>query len=475
MQLQGPPVLTDRKTRGILLAGFGVVCAFAVAGIVTDALPIAAIVLSFLMTALMVFAYPSRMAVLLFSVQVVFTTSFLAKFSVYAGPFAVRIDDALQIWIFIMWLGAVIDGDGRVESTGSGKLIILLSALSVAAFIHGTAKGYDPESAGLFLKTMLGYLFFFPAMWMLRKNCRLLPGTLIAVSVAAALWVLLKGFTGGADVYARATSGLRVVSRELNVVVTGLFLTSFLLWKKSRAIPKVFTITAILMMGASILLGQSRALWLAVAAGAIAAFIADMAREGRGGIRLGSILSKALLIAVFAAGSIAFVSAAGLLSAGDVAARGGGADGGLPGDVALWARFLSWYEILVTVTASPFALLFGTGFGHEIHYFRPDMLSMVSIPYVDGSFFQLLLNTGLVGVLLLALLYARGIAGGFSLTLRSRTTGESVTGMWLTASFTALVIAALGSSVITNYRFSCIWGFLFAVLETHKRGREKTG
>ncbi len=163
---------------------------------------------------------------------------------------------------------------------------------------------------------------------------------------------------------------------------------------------------------------------------------------------------------------MAFVAAAGLLTPGDVAARGGGADGGLIGDVSLWARFLSWYEILRTVTASPVTLLLGTGFGHEIHYFRPDLLSMVSIPYVDGSFFQLLLNTGLAGMITLAVLYARGIAGGFRLTVEAASDEDAVTGMWLTASFTALVIAALSSSLITNYRFSCIWAFLFAVLDT---------
>lgn len=465
------------KSDRILLFGFFLICLVVVAGAVTDSLVPAAAALSFLMIALMVFAYPPRMAALLFGVQVVFTTVFLAGLSVYAGPFGIRVDDAMQIWIFIMWIGSVIDGDGRVGNTGSGRLILLLSAISLAAFAHGVARGYDPESAGLFFKTMIGYLFFFPAMWILKKseNRKLLSSTLVAASIVAALWVVFKGFTGGEGVYVRATSGLRVTSRELNVVMIGLFLTAFLVWKRKRTLPLLPAVAALLVMGAALLLGQSRALWLAIAAGALAAFVADMAREGRTGIRLGPLLSRILLLAVFIAGSIAFVAAAGLLSAGDVAARGGGADGGLLGDVSLWARFLSWYEIIVTVKASPLTLLFGTGFGHEINYFRPDLFSMVSIPYVDGSFFQLLLNTGLLGTVVLALLYARGIAGGFTVTVNSSNAGETVMGMWLTASFTALVIAALSSSLITNYRFSCIWGFLFAVLETSRRKQLKTG
>lgn len=469
--MQGLHLLKNSGSDRVLLYGFLAVCLIVIGGAVTDLLIPAAGAASFLMIALMVFAYPPRMAALLFCIQVVFTTMFLSRLSVYAGPVGVRVDDVLQLWIFIMWTGALIDGDGRVGSTGSGRLILVLTGLSLAGFIHGLIRGYDPESAGVFLKTMLGYLFFFPSMWMLRnrKNLRLLAGTLLAASLLAALWVIFKGFTGGEGVYIRQSSGLRVTSRELNVVMIGLFLISFLLLKKGRTIPVLAATFAILAMGASLLLGQSRALWLAIAAGGLAAFVADMAREGRGGVRLGPLLSRIILLGVFTAGSIAFVAASGLLSAADVAARGGGADGGLMGDVSLWARFLSWYEIIVTVKASPLTMLFGTGFGHEINYFRPDLFSMVSIPYVDGSFFQLLLNTGLSGAVVLALLYAKGIAGGFMITVRSRDPEETVTGMWLTASFTALVIAALSSSLITNYRFSCIWGFLFAVLETQKR------
>ncbi len=463
--------MKNRGSDRVLLYGFLAVCFIVIAGAVTDLLIPAAGAASFLMISAMVFAYPPRMASLLFCIQVVFTTMFLARLSVYAGPFGIRVDDVLQLWIFIMWTGAFIDGDGRVKSTGSGRLILILTGISLAGFIHGLIRGYDPESAGGFLKTMLGYLFFFPSMWILKKekNRKLLGRTLVAASLIAALWVIFKGFTGGEGVYIRQASGLRVTSRELNVVMIGLFLISFQLWKKGRTIPVIPAVFAILAMGASLLLGQSRALWLAIAAGALAAFVADMAREGRDGVRLGPLFSRVLLLVVFTVGSVAFVAASGLLSAADVAARGGGADGGLLGDVSLWARFLSWYEIIVTVKASPLTMLFGTGFGHEINYFRPDLFSMVSIPYVDGSFFQLLLNTGLSGAVVLALLYARGIAGGFLLTVRSADTEATITGMWLTASFTALVIAALSSSLITNYRFSCIWGFLFAVLETQRR------
>ncbi len=469
--------MTPEGSRRVLNAGFAAILALVAAGAATDTLVPVAAGVSFLLIALMVFACPPRMAALLFTVQVVLTTLFLARLGFYAGPFPIRIDDAIQIWIFIMWIGAVIDGEGAVKSTGISRLILVLMALSAASFIHGVSRGYDPESAGLFLKTMLGYLFYFPAMWLLGKgeNQRLLVRTLVWVSIAAAIWVLFKGFTGGEGVYERATSGLRVTSRELNVVMIGLFIAGFTIWKKGGRLPLFPSAVAILVMGAAILLGQSRALWLAVAAGAMAAFVGDMAREGRAGVRLGPVLSRALLVLVFTAGSVAFVSAAGLLTPGDVAARGGGADGGLIGDVSLWARFLSWYEILRTVTASPVTLLFGTGFGHEIHYFRPDLMSMVSIPYVDGSFFQLLLNTGLAGTVVLALLYARGIAGGFRLTIGAPSSEDAVTGMWLTASFTALVIAALSSSLITNYRFSCIWAFLFAVLDTRLADQGEKG
>ncbi|MCK5841095.1 MAG: hypothetical protein KAH31_02925 [Candidatus Sabulitectum sp.] len=459
--------ITDRSA----LFGFIIIGVLIAVGVFTDSIYLIAGGLIVSMFAGMFLAYPPRMAAMLFGVQIVFTTAFLNSFTVYAGPFRVGIDDLLQLWIFFLWIGAFIDGQGRVESTRSGKLIVALVVLGIIAFFRGLLAGYEAETVAVFTKTMLGYLFFFPAVWILkdRGNMRILVSTVFVASVLAALWVIFKGFVGGEGVYLRATSGLRVSSREVNVVVVGLFLMAMLLWKRNRSVPLLPGIATLLVMGAAILLGQSRALWLAVSAGVLMAFVADMSRVGKGGFRLGSMLSRVLLLVVFIAGSIAFVAAAGLLSAGDVAARSGGADGGLAGDVSLWARFLSWWEIVRTVTASPFTLLFGTGFGHKITYFRPDLLARVSIPFVDGSFFQLLLNLGLSGSVVLALLYAGGIAGSFRLSVKTQSTGNTILALWLTASFTALTIAALSGSLLTNYRFTCLWAFMFAVLETIRR------
>jgi len=467
--------LRNKLPDGASLAGFIVIGALIITGILTDTVYFVAGGLAAALLAGMFLAYPPRLTAMLFGVQIVFTTSFLAVYSLYAGPFRLALDDGLQLWVFFLWIGAVIDGNGRVASTSSGRLILALVFLSVLAFFRGVSGGSDGQTAAIFLKTMLGYLFFFPAMWMLksRENMKVLVGTVLAGSVIAAVWIILKGYLGGEGVYLRAASGLRVSSREVNVVMVGMLLLSMLLWKKHKSVSAFPGIIVLPVMGAAILLGQSRAIWLAVSAGVLIAFTADMARTGEDGFRLGRLVSRILLLLVFVAGSIAFVSASGLLSAGDVAARGGGADGGLAGDVSLWARFLSWWEILVTVTASPLTFIFGTGFGTRITYFRPDLLSMVSIPYVDGSFFQLLLNLGLSGTVLLAFLYAGGIGGSFRYATQALSARNTVLALWLSASFTALAIVALSSSLITNYRFTCIWAFMFAVLETMRAEKEE--
>ncbi|MCK5132576.1 MAG: hypothetical protein KAR40_10555 [Candidatus Sabulitectum sp.] len=466
--------MQNKVTDGTALAGFVVIGILVAIGVFTNTIYLIAGGLIAALFAGMFLAYPPRLAAMLFGVQIVFTTTFLGGVSVYAGPFRIGVDDFLQLWIFFLWTGAFIDGEGRMGSTRSGRLIVVLVIMSIFAFVRGVLAGFEAETAAIFLRTMLGYMFFFPAMWILkdRRNMKILVTTVLIATVLAAIWMIFKGFTGGEGVYQRATSGLRVSSQEVNVVVVGLFLMAMLLWKRHRSVPLLPGIAIMLLMGAAILLGQSRALWLAVAAGALMAFIADMSRVEEGGFRLGRLLSRVLLLVVFMGGSIAFVAAAGLLSAGDVAARGGGADGGLSGDVALWARFLSWWEIIRTVTVSPLTFLFGTGFGHKITYFRPDLLTQVSIPYVDGSFFQLLLNLGLTGTVALALLYARGIAGSFHLAMKCVTKRNTVLALWLTASFTALTIAALSGSLITNYRFTCLWAFMFAVLETIRRKSE---
>ncbi len=465
--------MPNKLTDAAALYGFIVIGVLVVIGVVTNTVYLIAGGLIASLLGGMFLAYPPRLAAMLFGIQIVFTTSFLSGLSIYAGPFRIGFDGILQIWVFLLWAGALVDGEGRVASTRSGKLILVLVVLSLFAFFHGILSGSDPKTAAIFFKTMLGYLFFFPAMWILkdRSNLKILLTTFLIASLIAAVWIIFKGFVGGDGVYLRATSGLRVSSREVNVVVVGLFLIAMLLWKRYKTVPLLPGIAFTLVMGAAILLGQSRALWLAVAAGVLLAFVADMSRTGEDGFRLGRLLSRIMLLLVFIGGSIAFVAAAGLLSASDVVARGGG-DGGLTGDISLWARFLSWWEIIRTVTESPFTLIFGKGFGAEITYFRPDLLTRVSIPFVDGSFFQLLLNLGLSGSIVLALLYSRGIAGSFRYATRADNPGDTVLALWLTASFTALTIAAFSGSLITNYRFTCLWAFLFAVLETIRKNRQ---
>jgi hypothetical protein len=453
-----------------LLAGLVLIGVFVVAGVYTDSVFFVAGGLAVALLAGMFAANPPGLAAMLFGIQIVFTTSLLSGISFYAGPFRTGIDDLLLLWVFFLWVGALIDGDGRSGTSRSGRLILVLVVLSLAGFVRGVLAGYQAETAAVFLKTILGYMFFFPALWIVkdRRNMKLLVSTVLIASVVAALWIILKGYIGGEGVYFRETSGLRVSSREVNAVVVGMLLAAMLLWKRYKPVPVVPAVASILVMGAAVLLGQSRALWMAVSVGAVMAFIADMSRPGEGGVKLARLVSRVLLLVVFIGGSIAFVAAAGLLSAGEVAARGG-ADGGLSGDASLWARFLSWWEILRTVTASSLTLIFGTGFGSRITYFRPDLLAVVSIPFVDGSFFQLLLNLGLSGSLTLAFLYAGGIAGSFRCAAKAVSDRNTILALWLTASFTALTIAALSGSLITNYRFTSLWAFMFAILETVRR------
>lgn len=469
-ELQG---LGSKSSSRLLKTGFVLICILLVAGILTDSLIVVSGAAVFLMVTTMLLGYPSKLTSFTFSIQTVFTTFFLGSMTIWVGPLPVTPDVALLVWVFILWMAAYHDGDGRIPPTKSGRLITVLIILTVVGFFRGILGGNNPAGAWINLRTMMGYLFFFPCMWLLkkRKNVRLLAATVLWASILASIVVITKGFTGGEGVYLRETSGLRVSSRELNVVMIGLLLAGFALWKRSKSVPLIPGLAALLTMGAAILLGQSRALWLAVATGALVAFTAEMGRSGREGIKLGPLLSRVVLLLVFTVGSVAFVSAAGLLSAGDVVARGGGADGGLAGDVSLWARFLSWWEITRTVTESPVTLLTGTGLGYEITYFRPDLGTVVSIPYVDGSFFQLLLNTGLAGMVTMILLYAGGIARSFRLVLNSQSKSDTVLALWLTASFAALLIASLSGSLLTNYRFTCIWAFLFALLETLRGGR----
>ena len=156
--------MRNKITDGAALTGFVIIGLLVAFGVYTNTVYLIAGGLAVALLAGMFMAYPPRLAAMLFGMQIVFTSTFLGGFYTFVGPFRIGVDDILQLWIFFLWIGAFIDGDGRTGRTASGRLIILLVTLSIAAFFHGILAGYEAETAAIFLKTMLGYLFFFPAV-----------------------------------------------------------------------------------------------------------------------------------------------------------------------------------------------------------------------------------------------------------------------------------------------------------------------
>lgn len=450
-----------------LTIGLGVILIALLAGLWLDALPqVAALIAAVPLLATTLF-YPKRALALLIGVQISLEFTQLDLINFYLGPLRTRLDDVLFWWVLLLWLLCLPDGEGRVKTGATSRFILLLFGISLFSFFHGLAVGNDPSQVFAMFKNYPGYLAFFPAAWLIHRDREAtgqMVTVIIAAGVIAGLNIILRGiFRVDELVYERST-GLRVQARQAFGIGIGLlFLYMKTLLTPRRISPWLAAPAAVLMLS-GVILSQTRALWFGTLLGAIAAtLISSFSRHRRPGAVLGKATGVLVLgvMAFLAAGTALQLS--GFLDINDIFRRTGSETGSYVTDATFLARAISWIEILKQV-GSPMGLLIGRGMGYPITCFRFDYMQVITMAFVDGSFFQILLNAGIPGVASLMLLYIHGTVKAGALAMKERDPGREAVLLAAFASFIMLSASSVLGSPITNYRFTILYALLFAMV-----------
>ena len=158
------------------------------------------------------------------------------------------------------------------------------------------------------------------------------------------------------------------------------------------------------------------------------------------------------------------VSALGIISAADIAERTGNESGSYITDSSVMSRLLSWLAVIDRLD-SHHALL-GRGLGATITYFKPEFGELRTLWYVDSSYFQMALNMGLTGVIILVGLFTSALIRSAKLFLRTGSRGRAGRALGIFCAVVMLLFASGFASPLTNYRFTILWTFILALLQT---------
>lgn len=450
-----------------LAIGLGAVLVTLISGVLFDVLPHAVLLLAAVPVMATTLFYPKRALIMLLGVQISLEFTQLDLINFYLGPFRLRPDDLLFIWVLVLWALCLPDGRGRVKTGATARFVLLFVAVGCVSFLWGVASGNDAGTAAYMFKTLPGYLSFFPAAWLIatdRDAAGQIVKVVIAASVLAGINIALRGyFKVDEFVYERST-GLRVQARQAFAIAVGfMFLFTGQLVRKSRTGLSLVLPAAVVML-VGLILSQTRSVWYGMLLGLVSVFVLHTAVSGHGLGRVLRALAAILVLGgVFILAAGYMVQAAGFLEMQDIANRTGSETGSYFTDASFLARALSWVEVVNSVK-SPAGLLLGRGQGYEITCFRFDWMRMMTFSTIDNSYFQILLNAGIPGLLALVLLYAHGIAGSGTRAYRESDPGRRAILLGVFGSLIAMASGSFFMSAITNYRFTVLFGVLFAMM-----------
>ena len=412
---------------------------------------------------------PLRVLSMLFGIHIILTITQLSMVSMRFGFMPVRADDVLALWFLFLWIISLPDGAMKDVRPGATGLWIASFLFLLALSAHrGFAAGHDPDFIGQQIKTFGGYVFYFPLLWILSKESsrKTLWKVLVSSATIGGLVFILKGLTGaGEGVYFRDETGLRIGTRQPNAIGAVMLIMLGRLWKdwKHRP-PLLLAIPAVLGMGGALILSQTRGLWGGVLLALAAAWVLNLFRKDPG-VRLGrKMIISITVLAVMVGLVVMTVSVLGILSTADIAQRTANESGNYLTDTSVMSRLLSWVAVVDRLDGPH--LLMGRGLGATITYFKPEFGEVRTVWYVDSSYFQIALNMGLTGLIVLVGLFTSALVRAAKLFLRTSSNARAGTVLGIFCALIMLLFASGFASVLTNYRFSILWVFILAYLET---------
>jgi len=408
---------------------------------------------------------PIRVLMVVFAVQIIFSVSQLDTLNII--PY-LRTDDILTLWLILLWLLSLPDRSMREIRIGlQGKFILFFLAVFGISVIRGFTAGQDLPALTIQMKTYGAYLCYFPLLWILSDE-RSFPRIwkiLLSSAVIGGILFLVMGYTGyGENVMIRRTTGLRIATRQPNAFAVILMMFLGMLWKNwKKRPPFIVIIPSIIMMGIGIILSQTRGIWGGVILAFAAAWILNLFRK-KDNVKLARKLIVSLTtVAVLVILIVISISTLGILSASNIARRTGTESGNYLTDVSTLSRFIAWSAVVDDLNGS--GIVFGNGLADEYTCFRPDIGSVVTVFYVDSSYFQVALNMGLVGVVVFFAIFVITLVRAAGLFLRTNSRQRAGIALGIFCSVIMLLFAGGFAAILTNYRFTILWVFLPALLQ----------
>ncbi|MBD3277865.1 MAG: hypothetical protein GF388_06170 [Candidatus Aegiribacteria sp.] len=349
-----------------------------------------------------------------------------------------------------------------------GTFILFLLVLYAIALYRGYAAGREQHSLITQMKTFGGYVFYFPFLWFLRKkkNQSMIWKALLILACIGALVYILKGyFLKGEEVYIRETTGVRVATRQPNAYAMILLMYVGRIWKnwKNRP-PLILLIVPVVIIGSSILLSQTRGIWGGVLLALAAAWILNLFRK-KDSVKLGRKLVTSLTaLAVLVILVVFAISASGILSVSNIAKRTGPEGGSYITETSTLARLVAWSAVLDELRGP--AMITGKGFGALYTCFRPDHGMVITVYYVDSAYFQIALNMGVIGVVVLLGIFISGLIRSAGIFLRTSSNVRAGIALGMFCAIIMLLFAGGFAAVLTNYRFTVLWALLLAMVQT---------
>lgn len=444
-----------------------------ITAMITDHFFIGVLVLLVPGVLLLIGGSPLRVTLMVFIMHLLIPIDSLRQASIGG----LRSDEILLLLIVGLWLLSLPDRSMRGLRIGKqGYFLIAFLFLFTVSVFRGINLGRSTESLIEQFRTFGAYFMYFPLLWILsdEDNTRWIWKALLVSSAVGSVILLGKGyFMHGSNLIIRESTGLRVIDRQQNAFGAVMLMYIGRIWKGAkRKTVLVFAVPIITVISGAIVISQTRGLWYGILVALASAWLLNLFRK-KDDIKLGKKLVTSLTaLAVVVILAVFIVSALGILSTTELSRRTGTDTGSYLTDTSTLSRLVAWNAILEELRGS--AIITGKGAGAMYTCYRPDLRGVVTLYYVDSSYFQIALVMGLLGVFCLLGIFLTTALRAAKLFLATDNKVRAGIALGLFSATLMLLFASIFASVLTGYRFTTsLWMFIPAMLQNEILREEK--